>query len=952
MSKKLHKCGFQKTALGAAISSLFAGGAVAESLGENSSQATPALEEVVVVGVRRSLEHANSLKRNADSIQDSIVAEDIGKFPDQNVAESLQRITGVSISRTNGVGTAITVRGFGPKFNIVRVNGRTLATTDIGREFDFQVLPSELIIGADVVKAPTASTPDGSLGAFVNVRTAKPLSNPGLNVVASVGSRYDDMSDAFDPKASGLISNTWADETFGTLFAFSYEETDSLIDVHTLNRWGEVSNKWPDALQGTIQFEDGQDVPEGFQFSRPGRIIYAQDEEKRERIGLNGVLQFAPSDTFVTTIDAMYMDLSRQSLSLGFQIPAQASQYANVVVDEHGTMASATIHNNNIDALFREIGQDSDSLAFGLNNVWNSGRFELETDISYSRAKADPQFNELVPHYSLPGYPDSPGAEYAATGQRIDMVAHAGGAGDIISFDTNIDVNDPGSVRSHWNEFHHNDVQDEILEFKVDGTFEMGDGLFESVQGGIAYQNREKENEAYKQAETPVYHGCSPCGGTIDLPDSLFVQDGVTGYMRNEDGNFPRRFTTVTSAQDYVDAVQQIRNMLMLGGNDPWNLEFHDPAASYLNEEKTLSAYIRANFRGSNNQFDWFANVGARYVKTDAKSVGFGETLEYVFLTSESSETEIRAGGVFSAPTSLEAENDYSHVLPSLNVTLDFNNGFFARFGAAKVITKPAIEFLGVSQNVHVPESEAVVQRQGGNPFLRPYEATQFDVSLEYYDGSNAYGLMFFHKDIKSFISTITTVQPLDSSVRVDPAIIERIGSINEVVNTNENRKGGTVTGFEASVLHYFDNLPEPFNGLGVQANYTYVNNNDPDAEPIDIPNVDDPGSVLEGLAPHSYNLVGFYEKGRIQGRVAYNWRDTFLSARQGFLSRGWPEHDYKYGQLDLSVSFDLTDSIKLTGEVINLTDEGRLEFADQRSRITNLEYSGRRYSLSLRAVL
>jgi len=172
-------------------------------------------EIIVVTGVRSSLEAASSLKRYSDSVQDSIVAEDIGKFPDQNVAESLQRIPGVSINRVNGEGSKITVRGFGPEFNVVTLNGRTLATSEIGRSFDFQVLAAELISGADVVKSPTAKTPEGSIGAYVNVKTARPLDNPGLHVLGSINAKYSELSGETSPEYSALFSNTFADETFG-----------------------------------------------------------------------------------------------------------------------------------------------------------------------------------------------------------------------------------------------------------------------------------------------------------------------------------------------------------------------------------------------------------------------------------------------------------------------------------------------------------------------------------------------------------------------------------------------------------------------------------------------------------------------------------------------------------------------------------------------------------------
>ena len=913
---------WKKTAMAAAVSGIVACNTSAYAQEE-------VLEEVIIVGLRGSLEQANALKRNAASIQDSIVAEDIGKFPDQNVAESLQRVTGVSISRTNGVGTGVTVRGFGPKFNIVRINDRTLATTDTGREFDFQVLASELIAGADVVKAPLASTPGGSLGAYVNIRTARPLSNPGLKIATSVAGRYDDMSEETDPKVSGVFSNTFAGDTVGVLLAFSFEETNSRIDRHEQTRTGS-GNSTPSNLVGAVRFENGQETPPGFVFRRPGRAIFASDLEERERLGINGVLEFAPSVNFVTTIDAMYLDLSRQALSLGFQIPGQSSNYSDVVVNEAGTLLSAQIYGNNIDALFREIGQDSETLAFGLNNVWVQGNFQLESDFSYSKADSEPQKHELVPHFT-------------GNVRTIDMSSYANGTGDVLNIDSTIDVNDPSAIRSHWNDFRHNEIEDEVLEVRFAGTFELDAGTLKSIEAGISYQDREKTNDLFRMSAS----GCSPCGGTADLPDSVFSANGVSNFMDQEGGNFPRNFATITSVDDYVAAVQNLRDEAGITGS-PWNEQYHNVAGSFANEETISSAYTQFNLEGGNEGFDWFANVGFRYVSTDVTSLGFGRVLERLNLNPDSIPSEIRLSAVYSEPKELGAKTDYSHILPSFNLALDFNNGYYVRFGAAKVITKPAIEFVGVNQSVGVGNT-GTITRRGGNPLLRPYEATQYDLSFEYYQDSNSYGLTFFHKEIDSFISTITFTREL-AGVAIDPAVLALTDSVTEVVNLNQNRGGGSITGFEASILHYFDNLPEIWNGLGVQANYTYVDSEDPNVEPISIANISNPGSALEGLTKNSYNLIAFYDKGRVQARLAYNWRDTFLSARQGDVTRGLPEHDYEYGQFDFSASYDINDSFTLTAEIINMLDEGRLEYADIRERVTTLEYSGRRYTLGLRA--
>ena len=885
-------------------------------------------EEIVVRGIKGSLEQASKLKQNAASIQDSLVAEDIGKFPDQNVAESLQRITGVSISRTNGVGSGVTVRGFGPKFNIVRINGRTFATTDTGREFDFQVLPSDIIYGVDVVKSPTAKTPEGSIGGYVNIKTAKPLNNPGFNASLFSGLRYDDLSESTDPRFSGVVSNTFADDTMGFLVGLSYEDLNSRIDRHELTRWG--TQVFP--LSDDTRFEDDSTVPEaeGFVVRRPGRAIYASDQEARERLGVNATFQWQPTPEWEITLDGLYADLSRQALSLGYQLRMQSNNYRDVVVNENGTLVSATVFDTDIDGLFRQLGQDSKSYLFGGNGVWEKDNFRLEIDTSYSSAESTPGKVELVPRFT-------------GDNREINLTTPASGSGDVLAFTSTIDVNDPGSIRSHWNDFRHKEIDDEIFEMKVEGKYTIDEGPLRSIEVGLSYHDRTKSNDSFRQIET----GCSPCGGTVDLPDDIFIQNGVVNLLDQVGGTFARDIASTSSVDAAVQAVQEVRDKNSVAGN-PWNAQALRPGDSFSNEETITSFYTQFNWEGSSEGFDWFGNVGFRYADTDTRSLGFGEELLAVRLDPARTD-EVRLSTEFSEPMILEADNGYSHFLPSANLTLDFNNGFQVRAGMAKTITKPDIESIGVDQD-HSTSSGGTVTTSGGNPDLLPYEATQFDLSFEYYGDSDVFSFAFFHKDIDSFISTITFTRPF-TSADVDPEVVELLdGPLTEVVNLNQNREGGTISGVEVAALHYFQNLPGLFSNLGVQANYSFVDSRDEDAEPLNLPNISDPGSVLEGLARHSYNLVGFYDDGEFQARLAYNWRDTFLSARQGDLTRGLPEHDDAYGQFDFSASYDINDTVSISAEVINLLDEGRVEFADIRERVTSLEFSGRRIFLGVRA--
>jgi len=901
-----------------------------------SGQEVAEIEEVVVKGIRNSLDRANDLKRDADGIRESIVAEDIGKFPDQNVAESLQRITGVSISRTNGVGDGVTIRGFGPRFNAVRLNGRTLAAADGDRAFDFQVLPSEVIGGADVYKTSQASLPDGSLGGYVNLRSARPLDSVGLNSTFSVGTRYEDQSDEATPRFSGLVSNTYLDDTVGVLVGFSYEEATTRIDRFQGLRYGEslaVSN-----LQGNALFEDGTVVPDGFGILHPRRVKFASEEEERERLALSGTIQFQPSDNVELVFDALYVDLERQNISTGFQLPTQSGDYSDVVVNDNGTLVSATVSGTNIDGIFENLSEDQQIFAVGWNLDWQlTERLSLNADLAYSEAESNPFDSEFVPQIT--------GDDLSYSITNLAAV----GAGDIIGFDTTIDLNDPSAVRTHWNGGNNAEFEDEVTELKIDGKYEFDAGVVRTLRVGTEYSSRTKDRRFFDNF-TDVDSGCSPCGGTEDLPDGLFQASAITGFLSGESGSFPTALLGIPDIGAYIDAIFAVRQANGITG-DPFNLPFV-PSRSSTIDEDIFSIYGQLDFAGEATAFDWSADFGVRYSDTDIDSVGFGQTPLSIVLTSEPGAAELRADVISTSPQDLEGGNSFDNFLPSANFKLDFRNGFIIRGGAGETITRPPLEFLGVDRALSIEEGGVVVQT-GGNVGLTPFEVRSYDLSFEYYaENGNSYSVALFHKDISDFISTLTTTSTFnDPEVAIDPALIAELDGTDliGVLNTNQNLPGGTVSGLELAALVNFDGLPGLLENTGIQANYTYVDSDEGEDNTIGVQNVAEPAS-LEGLAENSFNITAFYDDGTFQGRLSYNWRDSFLLARTGLIgSSGIPEHTDDFGQLDFSSSYNVNEKLSISAEIINITNERSLQFADIRERVTNIEYTGRRYFVSAR---
>ncbi|ARD46019.1 TonB-dependent receptor [Colwellia sp. PAMC 21821] len=904
-----------------------------------------AIEVISVTGIRSSLTESMDKKKNASSIQDSIVAEDIGKFPDQNVAESLQRISGVMISRNNGEGSKVTVRGMGPKFNAVKVNNRTIATTDFGREFDFQTLPSDLISGADVIKASRANIAEGSLGAYINVNTARPLNSPGLQAVGSFDFVYNDLAEEYDPKGSVIISNTFLDDSFGVLLGFAKQKTTNRIDAAGTTHWSSFQADNTTVAPGPITDEAGNAVTEGTVWY-PGRATYTMDTEERERTSANLTLQWAQNDDITHTFDVLYSDLSRQALSNGMQVPLHFSGWQDVIVSENMTAIKATKSASPIDGLFQERGQDSETIALGLNSIYLVDKWTFATDISYSKATADPRGNTLVTNFvnnnvdqsvkpGDPGYlPDQQNG--LIVGQ--DYIEFDSSNGDVIQIDSSIDYADPASVRTHWNDIQHQEIEDEILEVKFDTNYDVDDGFISSVDFGFSYTDREKSQKSFG------VDGCgsvvNTCGNFLDLDDSLFSINNNSSFLSEVSGNFPREFVLINDINDYKAAIGNIR------GEPNWTDEVLRPESSVKNTEEIFAAYAQVNLMGELDVFSWSGNVGLRYVDTQVASSG--HSIERLALI----EKPVQDGGglaleaTYSEPAVIEVASDYQKWLPSFNVNMDFGEGFFIKAAAAKVISRPALEDTGVNKSYQQNPRAGDLATSGGNPYLQPYEAKQFDTSFEYYDESgNAYSLGLFYKDITSFISTQTT--SVDTGLNIDGW-----GPVFEAITQKSNRSGGTVSGFEIAALHYFDYLPGWLSGFGMQANYTFTDSKDDDASEFERPNVQSPGSGLEGFSENSYNVIAFYEIDGFQARAAYNWREGFLEYRSGprIGSNGLPQHVDDYGQLDLSTSYDINENLTISAEVVNATNANILEYADVRERVTKLEYSGRRYQVGITA--
>ncbi|MDE0443683.1 MAG: TonB-dependent receptor plug domain-containing protein, partial [Gammaproteobacteria bacterium] len=399
---------FKKTPLAAAVSLAIASSAASAQEAEQASQAGP-IEEIVVVGIRQSLKKSMDLKRNRDGIVDAITAEDIGDFPDSNLAESLQRITGVSIDRERGEGARVTVRGFGPDFNLVLLNGRQMPTgSGLGRSFDFGNLASEGIAAVEVYKTGTADVPTGGIGATLNIRTTRPLESPGMNFTAAGSGLHDTSTEdggAFTPEISALFSHTFADDTIGIALSAVRQDRNNGANTASVGGWrtfpGEVDNCWcgvgPSEWGGIPPHTDPnqQNRPgAGDLYSVPQNIGYELAEFERLRTNGQLTMQWQASDALRATLDYTFSEVELErtytNLSAWFNFGGQETLWTD------GPQASPIVYTENLPGSDYSMAAGNDAWvaqngATGLNLVWDvTDRLSVEFDYHDSTAERKP----------------------------------------------------------------------------------------------------------------------------------------------------------------------------------------------------------------------------------------------------------------------------------------------------------------------------------------------------------------------------------------------------------------------------------------------------------------------------------------------------------------------------------------------------------------------------------
>ncbi|MFC4314513.1 TonB-dependent receptor [Steroidobacter flavus] len=834
---------------------------------ESAAASEPVLEQITVVGIRSSIAEAIEVKRDATRIMDSISAEDIGKLPDQNIAETLSRIPGVQVTRVEGEGKSITVRGLG--LNKLLLNGKSFIGSARNGDPNLADVSPELLAGVDVIKAPSADLVEGWLGAVINLRTKRPLDLADSVISGRLQTSYADRAEDWGEKVSGFVAHTFADRKFGVLLSGSYSNSTGASDIYQSGGWTQVSN-----VDAT-----GDGVNDTF--FRPLRLMSWANTYEDERYSVNASAQWRPIDELTFTLEGVKSRRDTDRVR-SVQQTILNNSISNGVIDASGTLVSGNFSGVTVRPMIYGGDSYSENRYLSGNANWAKDRWTVNVNASVSKGEGAGLGGDG-------GNNNSGNDNVLVTRQLAGNVANVAynAAGSNVSpnygISANYDIYDP----SQYEVYSTFDV-DYVAENKGhDADFDVEyqlDGFFKSVKVGA----RTEKIEVFGGNPLSTYpslasHDPTPGSPLLATEVPGLNYTGVRGGMfPGESGSFQRQ--VLTGSVDF----NRIRGAL---GATPVSFDTPGAKATINQVEQTTEAFF-AMVRFGTDVFGvpMTGDLGVRQVNADRESFG------YTIVNNQA--LEARAG------------KSFSDTLPNLNLIFDLRDDLRLRFAAAKVVARPDLTSTGVGISLQ-PVS---MTGGAGNPDLDPFRATQFDTTVEwYFSQASLLAVGAFYKDVSAFTTSVEVVEEhpeAPNNTLTGPA------AYTYVIGRPVNGKDGKIQGVEINYQHALTMLPAPFDGFGYALTYTYADSETPEIDELTGRTLPIPNS-----SEHSANAVVYYERGPFSGRVAYNYRSEYMT-NGGSIASGGSNYADERGQVDASASFRINDNFQLTFEGVNLTRE------------------------------
>lgn len=859
------------------------------------------LEEVVVTGIRSSLQESLETKRYASSVVDAITAEDLGKFPDKNVADSLARITGVSVTRGFGEGEKIAVRGTSPNQNRTLLNGAAVASADWfvldnpSRAFNYTLLPSTIVSSLEVFKSPQADIQEGSLGGTVMLRTRRPLDMDANSGVVQVQGMYSETSEEWDPNVSALYSWKNDAETLGFNISLTKQDRTVLRDGQEIlgfqNQDFGLGDTWTPRAIGDAYFEQ---------------------ERERETALLTG--QWRPTDAGEFTLTYLNSELEADNTNSnryewfngqaggGTIDPGTASIVGSGVV-------AGEVMDNYAEYYVIDRVSYSETESTDLQYTHNFNSWAMDLRVGYTEAEGGTSRDR---HYNFDRFLD---------GSTFNGLSHTPYYEGAVEDDASLLTRGLG-----WMQEGQRVMEDEETYASFDLDFPLELGVFNGIKTGMLYRDHDKGqyqdgtrfhflSDAMHSDDATAYGGGSDTSGWDRWLWGNLDAGTLGDYARNESGA-PYPLLNISKAQSVIypsEAYENATTFLFLP--DTWDVN-----------EEILAAYVKADFEGEGFR----GNLGVRVVQTDVESTGYNWEGDWVAASLD------QVGGydllveLFDPGTAdfnvreETVKHDYTEVLPNLNVAFDLTDDSILRFSAAKVMARP--DYVKIANQEGYNIDTATGSR--GNPELDPETANQYDLAWEWYFADSALvAFTYFNKDISDSVINSTSVEPRTNDKTGE--------SVDVLFLQPENGKGSDVQGLEVSYQQNFGNF-------GVIANYTYTDADSRD----DRDPVSNPGSGLViGASEHMANLTGFYENNWLSARLSYNYRTEWYDGISEFGSEMYVDD---YGQLDASINVMAFDNWDIVLEGINITGEELELYHIDSNRPARLYDNGARYVIGV----
>ncbi len=909
------------------------------------------LQEVVVTGIRASLEKALDAKRNAAVVMDSIDATELGRFPDSDVADSLEHLPGITIERTTGgEGASISIRGLGKSYNIVTLNNRMLASDDDSRDLAFDVLPAELISGADVLKSPQASAIEGSIGGTVNLHQARAFDNPGFHAGAHAEGDWNDMSHLHGTKYSLFVTDTNDAQTLGFVLGGVHSDnnlrSDSL-NAYNQNIYGPISYPYPN--------EQGVPPPGSTPLTAtPCCITFGSIFDDKKRDAITGSLEWRPTEAFSLTGDMLYTHLNDPqngyNQSYYFAANPDGTPWQNDATVKNGVITSVAVNNFQPEIVNNTINRKVDTWMYGLNGKWNATEhLSFAVDVYRSTASrpeggqdsfvtaglvsptslppdilnlidvphALPNLNVVVPPWQL-GLTGCP-AGTASTSNR--------GMCSYTALMNSGYLNNNKFWSTHYDGFNGYSVHDKITGYNLDGVWKAELGVFDKLLFGVGGSKRDKEREDisndWDNGSNQYGTLYVTAGGPVQPNPYTFGSQGynvismmnVPNFMQGAGGLYPTTLPVLNVAQ-LINFMKSLNGKLNPGTCVPTCAPFDysltvpqlNPYNSYDVTEKTVSGYVEADFQASR----WSGNLGVRLVHT-ATTAQTASAVPTALWTLYPDSPTVSYTVIYGGQQPIGANGSYTMALPSLNFAYwVMPNQLQARFSMAQTMARPDLSYLAPTSTNNAINGDPELY-YNGTAGLRPVKANQADLSLEwYYAPHSALTVAVFAKEIKNDI-----YQGVETSVNLGTTKYDG-GPPGTVpgkpflwtIYAPANGAKTEYSGIEIAWQHILEN------GLGTRMQFTATKTRSWDQNGVFV------GSI-NATPPTTYTIGFLYDKG---GHIAADVNWDHQSSYTAYCSQctevpGWPAISDPFNWVTASLHYRFGAGFEVYTEGENLTN-------------------------------